>query len=173
MIYSLPNRIAQINPSGYVAPSADVIGAVTLGAEASIWFGAVVRADNDEIRIGARANVQDASVLHVDPGAPIDIGEAVTIGHSVMLHGCTIGAGGLVGIGSRVLNHAVIGEQCIVGANTLITERKTFAPRSLILGVPGKVVRELRDEEIETLSEFADHYVQKIAVYRHLKRESD
>ena len=166
MIYKLPNRAPQIHAHSFVAPSADVIGEVILGADASVWFNAVVRADNDCIRIGARSNVQDGAVLHVDPGAPIVIGENVTVGHSAMLHGCTIGDFCLLGIGCRVLNHAVIGDHCIVGAGALVTERKTYPPRSLIIGAPARVARELRDEEAEGLARYAEVYVQKISLYR-------
>lgn len=166
MIYALPGRAPELHPSSYIAPSADIIGAVTIGELASVWFNAVLRADNDVIRIGARSNIQDGSVLHVDPGAPLVIGEQVTVGHSVMLHGCTIGDCCLVGIGSRVLNHAVVGAHCIIGANTLITGRKTFPARSLILGSPGTVARALSDAEVAGLSEYAEHYTAKIALYR-------
>ncbi len=166
MIYTLPQRAPEIHPRSYIAPSADLIGSVVIGEQASVWFNAVLRGDNDSIRIGARSNIQDGCVLHVDPGWPLHIGDEVTVGHNAMLHGCTIGDGCLVGIGSRVLNGAVVGARCIIGANTLITERKTFAEHSLILGSPGKVVRQLTDREIEGLHEYADHYVEKISLYR-------
>lgn len=169
MIHTLPQRIPEIHPHSYVAPSADIIGSVVLDEYASVWFNAVLRGDNDIIRIGARSNIQDGSVLHTDSGIPLIIGSDVTVGHSVMLHGCNIGDFTLVGIGSRVLNHAEIGKNCLIGANTLITENKTFPPRSLILGSPGKVIRELNDEEVEELHGFADHYVKKIALYQDLK----
>ncbi len=173
MQYALPQRTPNIHPTSYIAPSADIIGAVTIGECASVWFNTVLRADNDVIRIGARANIQDGSVVHVDSGVPVTVGDHVTVGHSVMLHGCTIGAHTLVGIGSRILNHAVIGKNCIVGAHTLITEGKIFAERSLILGAPGKVVRELNDDEVLSLRGYADIYVKKIALYRQLKIIND
>jgi len=166
MILTLPGRAPQIHAQSYIAPSADLIGEVVIGEFASVWFGAVLRADNDVIRIGARSNVQDGAVLHVDPGAPLNVGERVTVGHSAMLHGCAIGDACLVGIGSRVLNHAVIGAHCIIGANTLITEGKTFPPRSLIIGSPGRVARELSDEEVAQLPQYAQVYVDKIALYQ-------
>lgn len=168
MLYALanPRREPQLHARSYIAASADLIGAVVIGEDASVWFNSVLRADNDIIRIGARSNVQDGSVLHVDPGMPLTIGCDVTVGHCVMLHGCAIGDACLVGIGSRVLNNAVIGDHCIIGANTLITERKTFPPRSLILGSPGKVARQLTKEEITALPGYAAHYVKKIALYR-------
>ncbi len=169
MIYALPQRAPEIHPDSYIAPSADLIGSVVIGAHASVWFNAVLRGDNDVIRLGANSNIQDGSVVHVDPGAPVTIGDGVTVGHSVMLHGCAIGDFSLVGIGSRILNNAVIGRSCVVGAHTLITEGKTFPDRSMILGSPGKVVRELSDGEVESLRGYADLYVKKIAVYRGLK----
>lgn len=143
----------------WVAPNAVVLGKVELCEDASVWFGAVLRGDNELIRVGARSNVQDGCVLHTDPGFPLDIGEDCTIGHMVMLHGCSIGSGSLIGIGSIVLNGAKIGEGSLVGANTLITEGKEFPPRSMILGSPGKVVRELSAEESERLKVSAGRYV--------------
>ena len=169
MIYTLPHHTPEIHPNSYIAPSADLIGSVVIGEHASVWFNAVLRGDNDFIRVGARSNIQDGTVLHADPGIPLTIGNDVTVGHSVMLHGCSIGDFCLVGIGSRVLNHAVIGKHCLIGANTLITERKTFPQRSMILGSPGKVIRELSDEEVENLRGYADLYVKKIALYRKLR----
>ena len=169
MIYTLPHHTPEIHPNSYIAPSADLIGSVVIGEHASVWFNTVLRGDNDFIRVGARSNIQDGTVLHADPGIPLTIGNDVTVGHSVMLHGCSIGDFCLVGIGSRVLNHAVIGKHCLIGANTLITERKTFPQRSMILGSPGKVIRELSDEEVENLRGYADLYVKKIALYRKLR----
>ncbi len=168
MRYALPGRTPQIHRTAYVAPSADIIGSVALGEYASVWFAAVLRGDNDWIRIGARSNVQDGTVLHVDSGAPLIIGAQVTIGHGTMLHGCHIGDGCLVGIGSRVLNHAQVGEYCIIGANTLLTEGKIFPPRCMIIGSPGKVVRALTDHEIQKLPTYAAIYVEKIARYQNL-----
>lgn len=145
--------------SAWVAPNAVALGKVELCEEASVWFGAVLRGDNELIKVGARSNVQDGCVLHTDPGFPLTIGEDCTIGHMVMLHGCTIGNGCLIGIGSIVLNGAKIGDGSLVGANTLITEGKEFPPRSMILGSPGKVVRELTEEESERLKGSAGRYV--------------
>lgn len=164
-IYALPGRAPRIDARCFVAPSADLIGEVTLGAFASVWFGAALRADNDFIRVGKRSNVQDGAVLHVDPGAPLTIGERVTVGHSVMLHGCTVGDNCLVGIGCRVLNHARIAENCIIGAGALITEGKTYPPGSLILGAPARIARELTNDEVAKLPEYAEVYVDKIALY--------
>ena len=143
-----------------------MIGDVHLGAKASIWWNATLRGDNDPIHIGENSNIQDGSVLHTDEGVPMHIGANVTVGHLVMLHGCTVGDGSLIGIGSIILNGAVIGKNSIVGANTLIPEGKTYPDRVLIVGSPGKVVRELSDEEVGRLSHAADHYVNNARRYR-------
>ena len=142
----------------WVAHNATVIGNVHIGEDASIWFNSVIRGDNELIEIGAGSNIQDGCVLHTDPGFPMVIGADCTIGHMVMLHGCKIGRGSLIGIGSIVLNGAVIGEECLVGANTLIPEGKEYPPRSLVLGSPGRVVRQLTDEDIVRLKAGATHY---------------
>jgi carbonic anhydrase/acetyltransferase-like protein (isoleucine patch superfamily) len=160
-IYSFDQHAPQISHDAYVADSATVLGRVTLGAKASVWFGAVVRGDNDDIVIGAGSNVQDGAVLHVDPGFPMRIGERVSIGHQVMLHGCTIGDRSLIGIQAIVLNGAVIGPDCLVGAGALVTEGKQFPARSLILGAPAKVVRELTDQDLLMLKGAADSYIQR------------
>lgn len=150
----------------WVAPNAVVLGKVKLEEDASVWFGAVIRGDNELIRIGPRSNVQDGSVLHTDPGFPLDIGADCTIGHMVMLHGCTIGRGSLIGIGSIILNGAKIGEECLIGANTLIPEGKVIPARSMVLGSPGKVVRELSDEDVKRFGGAAGRYVQNWRRYR-------
>jgi carbonic anhydrase/acetyltransferase-like protein (isoleucine patch superfamily) len=161
-LYALGEHEVQLPASGryWVAPGAVVIGRVTLGEDASVWFNTVIRGENDTITIGARSNIQDGSVLHVDPGFPMVIGEDCTIGHLVMLHGCTIGARSLVGIGSIIMNSAIIGEESLVGANTLIPEGKVFPPRSMILGAPGKVVRTLTDADVARFSGAAGRYVE-------------
>lgn len=143
----------------WVAPNAVVIGNVILESEASVWFGAVLRGDNEPITVGARSNVQDGCVLHTDPGFPLTIGPDCTIGHMVMLHGCTIGKRSLVGIGSIILNGAKIGEECLIGANTLIGEGKDIPPRSMVLGSPGKIVRQLSDEDVARFTGGAGRYV--------------
>lgn len=156
--YSLENT----KPEGdrvWIAPSADVCGAVTLGEDVSIWFGAVVRADNEPMRIGARSNIQDGAVLHSDPGSPLTIGDGVTVGHRAVLHGCTIGDNSLIGIGAIVLNRAVIGANSLVGAGTLVPEGKVFPDGVLLLGQPARVARELTPEQIEGLRLSAAHYV--------------
>lgn len=168
-IYQLEERVPEIDQTAWIAPSADVIGSVRMSAESSVWFNAVARGDNDLISVGLRSNIQDNTVLHTDPGIPLTIGDDVTIGHSVMLHGCTIGNGCLIGIGSVVLNEANIGEFSIVGANTLITERKSFPARSLIVGSPGRVVRSLSDDEVKGLAAIAGIYVHKISRYKKLR----
>ena len=145
-IYRIGEKAPQIDASAWIAPNATVIGDVRLAANASIWWNAVLRGDNDPITIGENTNIQDGSVLHTDEGVPLTIGRDVTVGHMVMLHGCTIGDGSLIGIGAIVLNRAVIGKNCLIGANTLIPEGKVIPDRSLVMGSPGKVVRELTDE---------------------------
>ncbi len=144
----------------WVAPNAVVLGNVEICENASVWFGTVIRGDNELIRIGARSNVQDGCVLHTDPGFPMSIGEDCTIGHMVMLHGCTIGRGSLVGIGSIILNGARIGEECLIGANTLIAEGKDIPPRSMVLGSPGRIVRQLTDDDVARFGGAAGRYVE-------------
>jgi carbonic anhydrase/acetyltransferase-like protein (isoleucine patch superfamily) len=143
----------------WVAPNAVLLGKIRLEQDASVWFGAVLRGDNELITVGARSNVQDGSVLHTDPGFPLSIGPDCTIGHMVMLHGCTIGRGSLIGIGSIILNGAVIGDECVIGANTLIPEGKMIPARSMVMGSPGKVVRQLTDDDVRRFSGAAGRYV--------------
>lgn len=169
-VYQLEDRIPDIADSCFIAPSADVIGSVVLKRHASIWFNAVARGDNDMISIGRRSNIQDNTVLHTDPGIPLIIGSNVTVGHSVMLHGCHIEDNCLIGIGSTIMNNAEVGKYCIVGANTLITEGKKFPDGSMIVGSPGRMIRKLSDEEISQLAQIAEIYVKKIARYRTLKQ---
>jgi carbonic anhydrase/acetyltransferase-like protein (isoleucine patch superfamily) len=143
----------------WVAPTAVLIGKVILDEDASVWFGSVIRGDNEPIRIGPRSNVQEGCVLHTDPGFPLTIEADCTIGHMVMLHGCTIGRGSLIGIGSILLNGVRIREECLVGANTLIPEGKEIPPRSMVLGSPGKIVRQLTDEDVARFGSAAGRYV--------------
>lgn len=159
-LYTLGSRSPKIDRESWVAPNATVIGDVRLARNASIWWNATARGDNDPISIGENSNIQDGSVLHADEGVPLTIGRDVTVGHLVMLHGCTVGDGSLIGIGSVILNRAVIGKNCIVGANTLIPEGKIYPDRSLIIGAPGKVVRELTDDEVARLGRSAAGYVE-------------
>jgi carbonic anhydrase/acetyltransferase-like protein (isoleucine patch superfamily) len=166
MLYSLGDRRIELRGSHhYIAPNATVIGTVILEHEASLWFNVVVRADNDTIAIGARTNIQDAAVLHTDPGVPMNIGASVSIGHQAMLHGCTVGEGTLIGVKAVVLNRAVIGRDCLIGANALIPEGKVIADRSLVIGSPGKVVRTLTDAEIASIRGNADDYVNNARRY--------
>ena len=160
-IYQLEDIAPDIHPTAWVADSAEVIGRVTLAENASVWYRAVLRGDNDNITIGANSNVQEGCVLHADHGKPLVVGQGVTIGHQVMLHGCTIGDNTLVGIQSVILNGARIGRDSIVGAGALVTEGKAFPDGVLIVGSPAKVVRELTAEQIAELRASADFYVQQ------------
>ena len=159
MIYRLEDRIPDIHESCFVADSADLIGSVVMQENASVWFHCVLRADNETITIGKSSNVQDGSVLHVDPGFPLTIGEGVTVGHKAMVHGCTIGDNSLIGINAVVLNGARIGKNCVIGANALVTEGMEIPDNSMVLGSPGKVVKELDENTIAMLKLGAEHYV--------------
>jgi carbonic anhydrase/acetyltransferase-like protein (isoleucine patch superfamily) len=165
-IYQLGEDEPRIAASAWVADNASVIGRVQLHDEASVWYGAVLRGDNDVITLGPRSNVQDGSVLHTDPGHPLVIGAGVTVGHQAMLHGCTIGDDSLVGIQAVVLNGARIGRGCLVGAGAVVTEGKEFPDHSLILGAPAKVVRTLSPEQQASILRSATSYVQKAAGHR-------
>ncbi len=150
----------------WVAPGARLIGRVTLGSKASVWFNAVLRGDNEPIAVGAGSNVQDGCVCHTDPGRPLTIGPDCTVGHMAILHGCTIGTGSLIGMGATVLNGAVIGDGVLVGAGALVTEGKSIPDRTLAMGRPAKVVRSLTDEEVEGLLRSAERYREKMARFR-------
>ncbi len=165
-IYQLDAHIPQIDPSAWVADSAQVMGAVTMQANTSIWFGATVRGDTEHIHIGEGSNIQDGSVLHADHGQPLTVGKNVTVGHMVMLHGCTIGDESLIGIGAVVLNGAKIGRNCLVGAGSLVTEGKEFPDGSMIMGTPAKVVRQLTPEQMEGLRESARRYIENAQRYK-------
>lgn len=167
----LDPRNTVLDPSAFVARGAVVLGDVHVGPLASVWFGVVVRGDMAPIRIGARTNVQDNSVLHVDAGFPCTLGEGVTVGHACIVHGCTVGAGSLVGMGSILMNGVELGEDCLVGAGSLVTEGKIFPPRSLILGRPAKWVRTLSEDDLAQLRRGTEHYVQAGQAY--LKAELD
>jgi len=158
-IYALDDAAPRLDASAWVADSAQVMGNVTLAADTSIWFGTVVRGDTESITVGRGSNIQDGSVLHADVGMPLVVGEHVTVGHKVMLHGCTIGDESLIGIGAIVLNGAKIGRNCLVGAGALVTEGKEFPDGSMIIGSPAKAVRELSPEQIEGLRQSARHYM--------------
>lgn len=166
MIYALGNRVPQLADDVYIAPGAELIGDVHIGAGSSVWFGAVLRGDVERLTIGCNSNIQDNSVLHSDPGAPLLIADRVTVGHMVTLHGCHVGAGSLVGIGAIVMNHARIGARCIVAAGALVTEGKIFADGTLILGSPARAVRRLSDAELARLDGTTQRYVERAQVYR-------
>ncbi|MEO6199103.1 MAG: gamma carbonic anhydrase family protein [Sphingomicrobium sp.] len=170
-LYSIDDRAPRLGPGAWAAPSADLIGDVRLGARASIWFGAVIRADNTPIIIGDDSNVQDGAIGHSDPGYPLTIGARVTVGHQAILHGCTIADDCLIGMGAKILNGAMIESECLVGAGALITEGKTFEAGSLIVGVPARVVRQLTDEERKALRVSAELYTHKAARYAAELRE--
>lgn len=172
-IYELDGASPQVAQSAWVADSAQVMGKVVLGDDASVWFGTVVRGDTECITIGAGTNVQDASVLHADFGQPLVIGERVTVGHQVMLHGCTIGDESLIGIGAVVLNGAKIGRNCLVGAGSLVTEGKEFPDGSMILGSPARVVRQLSPEQIEGLRQSARSYMENARRFKAGLRKLD
>ena len=158
-VYQMGDDAPEIESSAWVADSAQVMGRVRMGAGSSVWYGAVLRGDNEWITLGARCNVQEHSVLHTDPGFPMTLGEDVTVGHQVMLHGCTVGSGSLIGIQAVVLNGAKIGKNCLVGAGAIVTEGKEFPDNSLILGAPAKWIKELSAEQISRLLAAAAHYV--------------
>ena len=159
-------RVELLGAHHYVAYDATLVGSITLHADVSVWFKVVIRAENDRITIGEGTNVQDGSVLHVDPGYPMTLGRQVTIGHKVMLHGCTVGDGSLVGINSVVMNGARIGAGALIGANTLIPEGREIPPGVLVLGSPGKIVRELKKEEKDYLLGIAKGYVERSRLYK-------
>lgn len=160
------NSNPRIHPTAFIAPNAVVVGDVTVEEEASIWFGCVLRAEEAPIYIGPRTNIQDLSVIHTDVDRPCRVGAGVTVGHRAVLHGAVVGDGALIGIGAIVLNGAIIGEGAIVGAGAVVPEGTVIPPRTLALGVPARVVRELREEEVERLRRDAAHYVQKAQAYR-------
>jgi carbonic anhydrase/acetyltransferase-like protein (isoleucine patch superfamily) len=166
-LYTLDGEgVTLVGTGHYVAPGAMLVGRVVLGEGATVWFGAIARADNEPIVIGARTNVQEGAVLHADPGFPLTLGTGVTVGHQAMLHGCTVGDGSLIGIKAVVLNGATIGRECLIGANALVPEGKTIPDRSLVLGSPGRVVRTLTDEDVAGLKRAADGYVAKAEQFR-------
>ena len=167
-VYSLGAVAPQLPPGDeyWIAPSAAVMGNVILKKNASVWWGATLRGDNDPITIGENSNIQDGSVLHTDMGVPLTIGANVTVGHLVMLHGCQIGDNSLIGIGSIILNGAKIGRNCLIGANVLITEGKEIPDNSLVMGAPGKVVRELSEQQGRIMAAGAMHYVENWKRYR-------
>jgi carbonic anhydrase/acetyltransferase-like protein (isoleucine patch superfamily) len=165
-LYQLGDQTPRIAESAWVADSAQVIGAVELGADVGVWFGAVLRADTEPIRVGRGTSVQDGCVFHADPGFPLTVGEDVTVGHQAMLHGCTVGDGSLIGIQAVVMNGATIGRHCLVGAGSLVTGRKDFPDGSLIVGRPARLVRPLTPDEIAGLQRGAEHYIENARRFR-------
>lgn len=172
-VFALDDHTPDLHDSVWVAETASVIGNIIMAEDSSVWFGAVMRGDNEPIQIGARSNVQDNAVLHSDPGQPLSIGEDVIIGHQVMLHGCSIGDGCLIGIGATILNGAQIGDGCIIGAHALVTENKVIPPNSLVVGAPGKVVKTLGEREAAMLKLNADVYVSNAKRFRNGLRRLD
>ena len=165
-VYEVDGKTPQVDSTAWIADSAQVMGHVTLGPDASVWFGCVLRGDTESMTIGEGSNIQDLTVMHADHGLPLTIGEHVTVGHKVMLHGCTIGDESLIGIGAIVLNGARIGKNCLVGAGSLVTEGKEFPDGSMIMGTPAKVVRELTPQQIEGLRLSAQHYIDNARMFR-------
>ncbi|MDM1696389.1 gamma carbonic anhydrase family protein [Thiopseudomonas alkaliphila] len=166
MLYALNENTPEIDPSAWVAETAVVIGKVRLAQDSSVWFGAVLRGDNELIQIGVGSNVQDGAVMHTDMGYPLTLGQHVTVGHNAMLHGCSVGDGSLIGINAVILNGAIIGKNCIIGANTLIAEGKEIPDNSLVVGSPGKVVKQLTEQQVAQLKLNAIHYVENAKRYQ-------
>ena len=166
MLYKLAEKSPQLMGENYIAPNAVVIGDVVLGRGANIWWNVTIRGDNDTITLGENVNIQDGAVLHTDTGVKLTLENGVSVGHMAMLHGCTVREGSLIGIKAVVLNHAVIGRDCLIGANALIAEGKVIPDRSLVVGAPGRVVRQLSDDEVTAVRAIAQHYVDNAARYR-------
>ena len=173
MKYQLEGNDVVIEGDVFIASTAIVIGQVILKHQSSVWWGAVLRGDYERITVGERSNVQDNCIIHMDEDYPVTVGDRVTVGHKVVLHGCTIGDNSLIGINSVIMNGVEIGEDCLIGSNTLITEHKIIPPRSLVLGSPGKIVRELTNEEVANNTGFSDRYVRNSARYRNTLRVRD
>ena len=165
-VYTVDNKYPEIDESVWIAPNATVIGDVHLARNVSIWWGCTLRADNDPISIGENSNIQDNSVLHTDEGVPLTIGANVTVGHRVILHGCTVGDGCLVGMGAIVMNRAVIGRECLIGAGSVIPEGKEIPERSLVIGTPGRVIRQLTDQDVAGIRASAQSYLDHTHDYR-------
>lgn len=172
-IYQLGEYTPQIDPSAFIAESANIIGNVVIEAGASVWFGCTIRADNDLITIGANSNIQDGSVLHADPGFPLKIGKNVTVGHMAILHGCTVGDGALIGIRSTVMNGTVIGAGCLVGACALVTEGKHIPDNSVLLGSPAKVARVMNEDDVSRMQRAASHYVKQSQFFKQKLKKMD
>jgi len=165
-MYKLGDKQPSISSNYYIAPGAAVLGDIRIGEDVSIWFNAVLRGDNDFIEVGDGTNVQDGAVLHCDEGFPITLGQRVTVGHKAMLHGCTVGDGSLIGMNAVVLNGAVIGKNCLIGANALVTEGMQVPDGSVVLGSPAKVVKQVDAKGLAMIENGAQHYIDKIALYK-------
>ena len=172
-VYEVDGKTPQVDSTAWIADSAQVMGHVTLGPDASVWFGCVLRGDTESMTIGEGSNIQDLTVMHADHGLPLTIGKHVTVGHKVMLHGCTIGDETLIGIGAVVLNGAKIGKNCLVGAGALVTEGKEFPDGSMIIGSPAKVVRQLTPEQMDGLRMSALHYIENARRFKSGLRKLD
>lgn len=170
-IYAIGDDIPEIHETAWVAPDANVIGKVILEEDSSVWFGATIRADHEIIRLGRGSNIQENCVLHIDAGYPLTIGQDCTIGHKVMLHGCTIGDRSLIGMGATILNGAKIGKDCLIGAGALITEGKEIPDGSLVMGAPGRVVRQLDEAGLKNLTSAALHYQKHAKLFRSQMRK--
>ena len=173
MLITYKGKSPSLDPTVFVAPGAKVIGDVTVGTESTIWFNTVLRGDEGPISIGNRCSIQDNSTIHLYEDAPVVVEDEVTVGHNVILHGCKVGRRSIIGMGSTILDHAEIGEECIIGANTLIPPGKKIPPRSLVVGSPGKVVRELNEGDFEIIQLSIDSYVQKGYDYRDIFSNQD
>jgi len=165
-VFKIGNKAPTTSTNFYLAPGAMIIGDVQIGQDVSIWFNAVIRGDNDSISIGDGTNIQDLAMLHVDPGHPLVLGKRVTVGHKAMLHGCSVGDGSLIGMNAVVLNDAVIGRGCLIGANALVKEGMQIPDGSLVLGSPGKVVKQIDEKAQTMMAAGAQHYIDKIVPYR-------
>ncbi|MDO6384973.1 gamma carbonic anhydrase family protein [Uliginosibacterium sp. 31-12] len=165
-VFALNDQKPELSKDAWVADSAQVIGRSKLGERVSVWFNAILRGDNEPITVGANSNIQDGAILHTDEGIPLTIGENVSVGHMAMLHGCTVGDGTLIGMNAVILNRAVIGKHCLIGAKALIPEGKVIPDRSLVVGTPGRIIRELTDEEVARIEAGAVHYVENAARFR-------
>ena len=172
-LFAIGERTPQLDAGAWIAPRSTIIGSVSIGEQSSVWYHAVIRGDNEQITLGARSNVQDGCILHADPGFPVEIGDDVTLGHGAIVHGARIGDGTLIGMGAQVLNGAKLGRQCLVAAGTLVPEGFEAPDRSLVVGLPAKVRREVTEEDLDLLAEAAEEYVQLAEVHRSGVRRID
>lgn len=172
-VFALDDQVPELGEEVWIADTARVIGKVSLAARVSVWFNAILRGDNDPITVGENTNIQDGAILHTDEGIPLTLGANVSVGHMAMLHGCTVGDGTLIGMNAVILNGAVIGKHCLIGAKALIPEGKVIPDRSLVVGTPGRIIRELTDEEVARIEAGASHYVENAQRFRKGLRRID